>query len=124
LISLSDDLVYTNTDSEVELETFEFQLSTQSFNGLSFGVSAALTEAENKGDDLQLSHIPESLYKGLLRYWHPSRRFGGDINIRYVGNVYGTNYEFSGCMAKNRHDRDACRGPAQYAHQPARLFFP
>lgn len=83
--------VFINSDNEVEMETFEYSVNTKAFNGLSFGASAVFTDANNKGSDVQLTHIPESFYKGLVRYRHPSQRFGGDINVRYVGKVYGPN---------------------------------
>lgn len=98
MIKVGDDLVYTNTADEVEIESFEFQLSTIPVKGLSFSVSAFFTEAKNKGSDVQLTHIPEYFYKGKLRYHHPSNSFGGDITGRYIGDVYGTNYPGYGAV--------------------------
>lgn len=92
MIGLGGDMVFMNSNDEVNLESYEFQISTRSFNGLSLRASAVLTEAENNSDGVQLMNTPESLYKGLVRYWHPSRRFGGDLNLRYVGKVEGRNY--------------------------------
>lgn len=92
MIAVGDNLVYTNTDGETEMETVEFQVYTQPVNGISASVSACYTEAENKGTHTQLTHIPEYFYKGLLRYRHDSNRFGGDITGRYIGDVYGNNY--------------------------------
>jgi vitamin B12 transporter len=98
MIAVGGDQVFTNTDGGVEMETYEIQLNTTSFGGLSFGASAAFTEAENKDDKVQLTHIPESFYKGLMRYRNPSRRFGGDLNVRYIGKVYGTDYPGFGAL--------------------------
>jgi len=98
LIKVGDDLVYTNTDSEVEMNSFEFQVSTKPFVGTSLSASAVFTEAETKGSETQLTHIPEYFYKGLLRYRHGSGRFGGDITGRYIGDVYGTSYPGFGAV--------------------------
>jgi vitamin B12 transporter len=91
-IAIGDDGGYGNTDEKVKLDTVEVQLATQPMNGISLGVSAVFTEAEEDGSDEQIENIPEYFYKGLIRYQHPSRRFGGDITCRYIGDVHGRNY--------------------------------
>jgi vitamin B12 transporter len=92
MIGLDGDMVYNNSNDKMDLVSYEFQISTRAFNGLSFSASAIFTDAKKNSDGIQLSHIPESLYKGLLRYWSASRRFGGDFTFRYVGEVKGENY--------------------------------
>ncbi|WP_162458938.1 TonB-dependent receptor plug domain-containing protein [Desulfosarcina ovata] len=98
MIAVGDDLVFENTDGETDLESWAISLSSQPYKGFSFVLSAVYTDATNKDDDVQLTHIPESFYKGLLRYWHPSRRFGGDLSVRYIGDVYGTDYPEFGAV--------------------------
>lgn len=98
MIAVGDDLVMENTDGETNLESLEINLTTQPYKGFSFGASAVYTDATNKDDDVQLTHIPEYFYKGLARYWHPSRRFGGDFTVRYIGDVYGTDYTEFGAV--------------------------
>ena len=97
-IKIGDDDVYTNTDEDVKMDTVEVQLATRPLNGISLGVSAVFTDAEEDGSDEQITDIPEYFYKGLIRYHHPSQRFGGDITCRYIGDVYGRDYDGFGAV--------------------------
>jgi len=92
MIGKNDDNVFINTDKEVTLDNLEFQLTTQDFQGVSLVASATFTDAKAKGSDTQLAKIPESFYKGILRYEHQSRVFGGNITTRYIGKVVSGNY--------------------------------
>jgi len=92
MIALGDDNVFTNTDKEVTLKNIELQLSSKPFHGFNFIGSASFTDAKDKGSSKQLTNIPESFYKGILRYEHPSKIFGGDIATRYIGKISSGNY--------------------------------
>ena len=92
MIGKDDNNIFINTEKEVTLENIEFQLSTKPFHGVSLVTSATFTDAKAKGSDTQLAKIPESFYKGILRYEHPSKGFGGSITTRYVGEVVSGNY--------------------------------
>ncbi len=87
MIDLGEDRVFTNTEGETTLKNIELQLSSQPFHGFSFVTSMCFTDAKKKGSDQQLTKIPESFFKGLLRYEHPSKSFGGDIATRYIGKI-------------------------------------
>jgi vitamin B12 transporter len=87
MIGLGQDRIFTNTEEETTLKNIELQLSSKPFHGFSFVTSASFTDAKTKGSDQQLTKIPENFFKGILRYEHPSKSFGGDVATRYIGKI-------------------------------------
>ena len=79
---------YVNVDGTTEIDGFEASATIGPFSGISFDVSAAWTNAEDKDTGEQSADIPEFFGKANARYRHETGRFGASLMTRYTGDIY------------------------------------